>query len=134
MAIETATTGDDAMGSDENFIAMLEETFGEGELSEGSVVKASVLDVLPEIEADVAYFDPPYPGVMSYEKEYKVIDQILEGAQRETSPCTAKDGAAMIDGLFERAGHIPIWLLSLGNAVVPQIPEMIGLAILEATT
>jgi hypothetical protein len=24
----------------------------------------------------------------------------------------------MIDGLFERAGHIPIWILSLGNAVV----------------
>ncbi len=24
----------------------------------------------------------------------------------------------MIDGLFERARHIPIWLLSLGNAVV----------------
>jgi hypothetical protein len=24
----------------------------------------------------------------------------------------------MIDGLFERAGHIPIWLLSLGNEVV----------------
>ena len=24
----------------------------------------------------------------------------------------------MIDGLFERALHVPIWLLSLGNAVV----------------
>jgi hypothetical protein len=85
---------------------------------EGRVVEASVLDVLPTIEADVAYFDPPYPGVMSYEREYKVIDDILEGASRPTSPFTAKDGAAMIDGLFERAQHIPVWLLSLGNAVV----------------
>ena len=49
------------------------------------MLKQSVLDVLPTIEADVAYFDPPYPGVMSYEKEYKVIDLILEGRQRETS-------------------------------------------------
>jgi hypothetical protein len=74
--------------------------------------------VLPEIEADVAYFDPPYPGVMSYEKEYRVIDEILEGSTKPTSPFTAKDGAAMIDGLLERARHIPIWLLSLGNEVV----------------
>ena len=46
------------------------------------------------------------------------LDRILEGAQRETSPFTAKDGAAMIDGLLERAHHIPVWLLSLGNEVV----------------
>ena len=83
-----------------------------------SVLKRSVLEALPDIEADVAYFDPPYPGVMSYEKEYKVIDEILEGHSRPTSPFTAKDGANMIDGLLERAIHIPIWVLSLGNAVV----------------
>ena len=85
---------------------------------EGEVRKASVLDVLPEIDAHVAYFDPPYPGVMSYEKEYKVIDEILEGTSRPTSPFTAKDGASMLDALFERATHIPVWVLSLGNAVV----------------
>src|SRR5437773_6641200 len=55
---------------------------------------------------------------MSYEREYKVIDEILEGHSRPTSPFTAKDGANMIDDLFERATHIPIWVLSLGNAVV----------------
>jgi hypothetical protein len=73
---------------------------------------------LPEISADIAYFDPPYPGVMSYEKEYRVIDEILEGRSRPTSPFTAKDGAGMIDHLFDRAIHIPVWILSLGNAVV----------------
>ena len=85
---------------------------------EGTVLKQSVLDALPDIEADVAYFDPPYPGVMSYEKEYRIIDELLEGHSRPTSPFTAKDGASMIDSLLERATHIPIWLLSLGNAVV----------------
>jgi len=83
-----------------------------------TVMKRSIFEALPKIEADVAYFDPPYPGVMSYEREYKVIDEILEGASRKTSPFTAKDGANMLDGLFERAVHIPIWILSLGNAVV----------------
>jgi hypothetical protein len=85
---------------------------------EARVIRASILDVLPEIEAKVAYWDPPYPGVMSYEKEYRVIDEILEGRSRPTSPFTARDGATMLDALFDRAQHIPVWLLSLGNAVV----------------
>lgn len=83
-----------------------------------TVMKRSVLEALPEIQADVAYFDPPYPGVMSYEREYRVIDEIFEGTSRPTSPFTAKDGHNMIDPLFERAQRIPIWVLSLGNAVV----------------
>jgi hypothetical protein len=85
---------------------------------EAMVMKRSIIEVLPEIDADIAYFDPPYPGVMSYEREYKVIDQILEGHAKPTSPFTAKDGAGMLDSLFERAQHIPLWILSLGNAVV----------------
>ncbi len=85
---------------------------------EGKVIHASILDVLPTVDAAVVYFDPPYPGVMSYEKEYKVIDEILEGRSRPTSPFTARDGATMLDALFKRAQHIPVWLLSLGNAVV----------------
>ena len=81
-------------------------------------MKADILEALPGIQADVAYFDPPYPGVMSYEKEYRIIDQLLEGTARPTSPFTARDGASMLDTLFERAQHIPVWILSLGNAVV----------------
>jgi hypothetical protein len=84
---------------------------------EATVIQRSVLEVLPEIRAEVAYFDPPYAGVMSYEKEYRVVDQLLEGTTRATSPFTAKDGAGMIDTLLERAGHIPVWLLSFGNEV-----------------
>lgn len=83
-----------------------------------TVLRANVVEKLPEIQADVAYFDPPYPGVMSYEKEYRIIDELLEGSARPTSPFTARDGAALLDTLFERAQHIPVWLLSLGNAVV----------------
>lgn len=85
---------------------------------EARVLRANVVESLPTLQADVAYFDPPYPGVMSYEKEYRIIDEILEGASRPTSPFTAKDGAGMLDTLFGKATHIPVWLLSLGNAVV----------------
>ena len=84
----------------------------------GEVRQGSVLDLLPSIQADVAYFDPPYSGVMSYEKEYKVIDEMLERTTRETSPFTARDGAAMIDTLLEGAQHIPVWALSFGNETV----------------
>ncbi len=87
-------------------------------VGQGKVYQQSVFDVLCRIRADVAYFDPPYPGVMSYEKEYKIIDRLLEGLERPTSPFTARNGAAMIDDLFGEAEHIPIWVLSLGNAVV----------------
>ena len=85
---------------------------------DAKVMKTDILEALPSIQADVAYFDPPYPGVMSYEKEYRIIDQLLEGATRSTSPFTAKTGASMLDILFERATHIPVWILSLGNEVV----------------
>jgi hypothetical protein len=46
------------------------------------------------------------------------LDEILEGHARETSPFTRRDGANMLDRLLERARHIPVWLLSFGNAVV----------------
>lgn len=85
---------------------------------EGLVHHGSVLDLLPSLIADIAYFDPPYPGTTSYESEYKVIDQILEGEAKPRSPFSAKSGATLLDQLFERARHIPLWVLSLGNATV----------------
>ena len=58
MASETAPSSDtatmsDATMSDENFVAMLEETFGEGNLSEGSVIKGTVI----AIEGDSVLID-----------------------------------------------------------------------------
>src|SRR6266699_214475 len=85
---------------------------------DATVMKADILEALPSIQADIAYFDPPYPGVMGYEKEYRIIDQLLEGTTRPTSPFTARTGASMLDTLFERATQIPVWVLSLGNEVV----------------
>ena len=43
MAIEYGQPGDDGAMDDGSFAAMLEETFGDGELSEGSVVNGTVI-------------------------------------------------------------------------------------------
>jgi len=85
---------------------------------EAKVLKADIVETLPTIEADIAYFDPPYPGVASYEREYRIIDEILEGSSLPMSPFSAKGGASMLNLLFDHAGHIPVWILSLGNAEV----------------
>ena len=85
---------------------------------EARILKRSILDVLPDIGAHVFYMDPPYPGTSSYEREYKVIDEILEGAALPVSPFSAKDGASLLDRVLVRATHIPVWVLSLGNATV----------------
>ena len=45
MAIELGNPDANVEMSDEDFAGMLEETFGEGELSEGSVVKGTVIAV-----------------------------------------------------------------------------------------
>ena len=84
----------------------------------GHVMKLDILEALPDIDADVMYADPPYEQVMSYEKEYRVLDEILEGESRATSAFTKKGGSAMIDNLLENATHIPVWVLSFGNAAV----------------
>jgi adenine-specific DNA-methyltransferase len=84
---------------------------------EGRVIRGDILDLLPTIQADIVYFDPPYAGTLAHEREYRVLDEILEGASLPVSPFSAKDGVSMLDELLNRAAHIPAWVLSFGNAV-----------------
>lgn len=44
----------------------------------GKVVKRDVFDFLPEIQGDILYLDPPYPGTSSYEETYRILDLLLE--------------------------------------------------------
>lgn len=78
-----------------------------------------IMEALPNADADVAYFDPPYPGATKYEMYYATIDAMLEGERREDSAFSAKDGADLLDGMLAKAVHIPVWIMSLNNAVVP---------------
>ena len=82
----------------------------------GSVSQADVVDFLASAEGDIAYFDPPYPGTTSYEKEYRALDILLEG--RELPPSRFSSQVEALTELFRAAQHIPTWLISFGNAVL----------------
>jgi len=84
---------------------------------QGRVIKGDIFEVLPVVQADIAYFDPPYAGTRSYEAEYKTLDEILGDAARPVSAFSRKDGAGALDEVLKRAAHIPVWVLSFGNAV-----------------
>jgi 16S rRNA G966 N2-methylase RsmD len=84
----------------------------------GEVRQGDTLELLPTIEADILYADPPYAATRGYEAAYKVVDQILGETTRPTSPFTAQGGAGLIDTLLERAKHIPLVVLSFGNETV----------------
>jgi 16S rRNA G966 N2-methylase RsmD len=82
----------------------------------GRADRADTVEILPSIESDLAYFDPPYAGTTAYEREYKVVDEIFEGEAKPVSPFSRPGGAAFLDRLFEQAAHIPLWTISFGNA------------------
>lgn len=80
--------------------------------------KDDVREFISNIKADVVYFDPPYAGTSAYEDVYHVLDQILAGRRfpKEKSEFSAKDGQKLIGDVFHAARHIPVWILSMGNA------------------
>jgi len=87
MATETMNPLSEAAISDESFAAMLEETFGEGELTEGSVVKGTVIgiendavliDVGLKSEGRVALKEFTSPGSPPEIRIGDVVDVYLE--------------------------------------------------------
>ncbi len=70
-----------------------------------------------QVQGDILYADPPYPGCVSYEASNRTLDSILTCSLAEskliTSPFT--QDASALDLLFEQARHIPIWILFYGN-------------------
>ncbi len=67
--------------------------------------------------ADVLYLDPPYGGTLSYEQEYKVLDEIL-GERHEPSAFSGRDGLDYLVALLAECQSYPLWAVSYGNAVV----------------
>ncbi len=82
----------------------------------GTVSQCDAIEFLRSIEGDIVYLDPPYPGTASYEKEYAVLDDLLEGTTREVSAYSRSPAA--LPALFEACAHIPTWIVSLNNAVL----------------
>jgi adenine-specific DNA methylase len=67
--------------------------------------------------ADVLYLDPPYGGTLSYEEEYRIIDEIL-GERHEPSAFSGRDGLDYLVALLAECQAYPLWVISYGNAVV----------------
>jgi len=83
---------------------------------EGEAHQQDVFDFLNDAQGDIIYVDAPYPGTTCYEKEYAVLDHLLEGREYERSDFSG--AAPPLDELFRACKRIPVWLVSLGNAVI----------------
>ena len=110
---------------------------------EGPECTAHNLDVrafLPKVQADAAYFDPPYVTEFSaanYSVNYHVIEAVMvKGVGRNPSTTsknrtektqpdlTQKNIAGFFGEVFEAAGHIDTWLLSYRDKSFPREDEI----------
>jgi hypothetical protein len=82
----------------------------------GWASQEDALTFLGHTSGDVVYLDPPYPGTTAYEREYAVLDDLLEGLTRPTSPFSVSPDP--LPALFSACRHLPIWLVSLNNAAL----------------
>jgi hypothetical protein len=71
-------------------------------------------------EGAVAFLDPPYPQTSSYERALQPLDSILAGhpVDAEASTFSGRGGVEALDRLLEACRHIPLLVLSYGNAAV----------------
>ena len=67
--------------------------------------------------SDILYLDPPYGGTLSYEEEYRIIDEIL-GEHHAPSAFSGRDGLDYLVALLAECQTYPLWVISYGNAVV----------------
>lgn len=103
----------------------------------------NILDLLPQLSGvDLAYFDPPYCNSHAdYQSFYHLLETFVEywkdkrfvnGTKRyEPKRYSGFDKNSEAVGnlklLFERACHIPVWLVSYNDRSYPDINTMVGL-------
>jgi len=77
-----------------------------------------VFEFLSQVEGDIVYADPPYPGTSLYESALRVVDVLLAGEDVQSSPSifSGKDGIEALDRLLDSARRFPFFVLSFGNA------------------
>lgn len=88
----------------------------------GAARQGEAGEIIANTEPDVLYLDPPYPGTSRYEREYAVLDELLqESTAASASPPT-------LDQLLAAADHIPLVVVSFGG---PQVAEAELVALVE---
>lgn len=102
-----------------------------------------IFDLLPNVKVDMVYFDPPYGGSgFNYERDYFFVELFVNyygqievfNGKTKTYPIFKESGfnkktqlhKSFLD-LFERAKHIPIWVISYNNRSIPPYDEFISL-------
>ena len=112
-------------------------------LKENISYNNNILDLLPKLEnVDLAYFDPPYCNSHAdYQSFYHLLEtyveywkdrQFVNGTKRyEPKKYSGfdKNSEAVfnLQLMFERANHIPTWLVSYNDRSFPDIDTMVGL-------
>jgi DNA adenine methylase len=100
--------------------------FANGQVNEAH--QGDALEFLRGVSGDIAYFDPPYSGTTSYERALAPLDDLLRGgpAHEPPSPFSTEAPEKILPRLFEAADHIPVWVLSYGNARI-DLPTLMDL-------
>ena len=106
-------------------------------------LNADILDTVSTVQVDVAYFDPPYGGsdydylrdyffVELYTRHYGQIHEFSGEVKRyEESRRSgfrlSSEVCSSLRTLFERAAHIPCWVVSYNNRSHPSKEELAAL-------
>jgi hypothetical protein len=69
-------------------------------------------------QGGICYMDPPYAGTQSYESALRPLDELLAGRSLKpaANPFSRRSPEEVLPPLFEAADHIPVWVVSYGNA------------------
>lgn len=103
-----------------------------------------VNDILPEMKADLAYFDPPYATEFSttnYEKSYHFVEGLMtywDGKrivsdskthhyETDHKTVTKANAKEFFETFLSNAKHIPNWLISYRDHAYPNEGEMKGI-------
>ncbi|WP_237384510.1 DNA adenine methylase [Sulfidibacter corallicola] len=107
------------------------------------VIQGDIESVLPQVKADLVYFDPPYAtefsaanytavyhfveGLMTYWKGMALRDTALKTFETDHKAISPKTAPAFFEKFLGAAQHIPIWLISYRDKAFPNESQMRGI-------
>ena len=88
-----------------------------------------IFDLIPKINADLIYLDPPYTGTMNnYFGFYGLIDEYIKNKKLkpfENNFVDKKTAILLFDKLFSKLKKYKYWLLSYNNSSYPTKEQLI---------
>ena len=101
----------------------------------------NILDLIPKVNVDLAYFDPPYVNIhpdyqgfyhfletyVNYWKNKKLINKTKMTEKIPSGFVKSREIITSFKELFKRSEHIPYWLISYNSRAYPDAETMINL-------